>query len=486
MSAARKQECRALLCLAAGFAVLYGYFYQGGGWNQNSHFDVVRAIVERRSVEITAFATNTGDIGRSHGRVYSNKGPGLALLATPAYLALVALERALGLRVDSNQAANLNAHVLGFVTSGLPGIALVLLLFQHFRRASATLAESLFLATSFGAGTLVLPYAGLMMSHVFTACALFGAWHVLSAARGSRRSFACAGLLTGLCVVTDLLAAPIALLFAGYAWRRHGGHVALAYIAGGAVIAALLALYDHAVFGAVFVTNQTLESSEFQTPGLLFGMLGAPQLQRLYWLSVHPFRGIFYGCPVLLLPLLGLPTRMRMRELDATRVLPLLVIASYVAFNLSFNGWTGGWGMGARYLIPMFPFLFSFALAGLRAAPAFGALLSAVSCLFMLAVSAVGVMIPARNGGRASDVDPIAESLGHLMRGQVSISTQGVLDHDPAPDAPHAAWASYNLGELFGLHGVVSLAPALMVLLGLIALWVDAARSEGARAINEQ
>ena len=39
--------------LAAALCFLYAYFFQGGGWNQNSHFDTVRSIVERHAFDIT-------------------------------------------------------------------------------------------------------------------------------------------------------------------------------------------------------------------------------------------------------------------------------------------------------------------------------------------------------------------------------------------------------------------------------------------------
>ena len=35
--------------------VAYGYFHQGGGWNQNSRFDQVRAIVENHQLEINEY-----------------------------------------------------------------------------------------------------------------------------------------------------------------------------------------------------------------------------------------------------------------------------------------------------------------------------------------------------------------------------------------------------------------------------------------------
>ena len=41
--------------------VAYAYFYPGGGWNQNTRFDLIRAIVERRTLSIDAYQLNTGD-----------------------------------------------------------------------------------------------------------------------------------------------------------------------------------------------------------------------------------------------------------------------------------------------------------------------------------------------------------------------------------------------------------------------------------------
>ena len=90
--------------------VPYAFFYQGGGWNQNSRFDLVRAIVEQRTFEIDSFTCanphaadvpghlNTGDVscrgpnGRCQAatepgeRTYCDKAPGVSFLAVPAYV----------------------------------------------------------------------------------------------------------------------------------------------------------------------------------------------------------------------------------------------------------------------------------------------------------------------------------------------------------------------------------------------------------------
>src|SRR5713226_5786063 len=68
--------------------VAYGYFFAGGGWNQNATFDLTRAIVERHTFAIDAYARNTGDVSFGHGHTYANKAPALAWLAAIPYAPL--------------------------------------------------------------------------------------------------------------------------------------------------------------------------------------------------------------------------------------------------------------------------------------------------------------------------------------------------------------------------------------------------------------
>src|SRR5919202_2159871 len=74
----------------------YAYFYQGGGWNQNSRFDLTRALVERGTVQIDAYADNTGDKAIFDGHTYSDKAPGQALTAVPPLAIGRSAVRALG------------------------------------------------------------------------------------------------------------------------------------------------------------------------------------------------------------------------------------------------------------------------------------------------------------------------------------------------------------------------------------------------------
>ena len=76
---------RAALPLFALVFGTYAYFYQAGGWNQNSRFDLTRAIVEQGTLSIDAFQENTGDKAQREGHWFTDKAPGLSVLAVPAY-----------------------------------------------------------------------------------------------------------------------------------------------------------------------------------------------------------------------------------------------------------------------------------------------------------------------------------------------------------------------------------------------------------------
>jgi hypothetical protein len=193
-------------------------------------------------------------------------------------------------------------------------------------------------------------------------------------------------------------------------------------------------------------------------------MLGTPDPLRLLLLTFHPFRGLFDCSPVLLAPLLGWPRPLQLRALRAEQVVPLAIIAFFVLFNLSFNGWHGGWNVGPRYLILMLPFLFSVALAGLRREARLSAGLALLSTFEMFSVAAVQLMVPDVSQEANRPIDPIAYRVRRLFRGELSASSQSVLDLLPTTES-RGEWASYNLGEQFGLRGVYSLVPAAALVL---------------------
>src|SRR5437868_2084697 len=99
--------------------VSYAYFYQAGGWNQNSRFALVRAITEHHTLKIDAYYQQTGDRALFNGHYYSDKAPGASLLAViPAELAR-GLSAFAGGDPDSNTGIAWRSYIATVFTSGL-------------------------------------------------------------------------------------------------------------------------------------------------------------------------------------------------------------------------------------------------------------------------------------------------------------------------------------------------------------------------------
>jgi hypothetical protein len=457
---------RVLLFLAVVFSVLYGYFYQGGGWNQNCVFDTTRALVEGGTLEITDYADNTGDVSTHEGRIYANKPPGLAFTAVPVYFVLVQLERRLDLDIDAPHVASANAHVLSFWSSGLPAMVLVLGLYWHFRRSGSSRREAFVLAFGFGLGTLGFPYSGALVRHNLVAACLFMAWILIR----DREAFLGAGALLGLAALTEYLTIPLVGLTVVYGFWRSRARAP--WLLAGPLVAGLVILACNAwAFGGPFQTAYT-HMQDFKNEGLLLGMLHWPDLRRLYWLSIHPFRGLLYCCPVFLLAALAAAKPFQTRTVCLDSVFAVAVFGYFLLFNLCFNGWTGGWGVGPRLLIPGLPFLYIFVRPGWARFPAFSGLVASLSSTIMLATATAILILPGPNFGPPPDDDPVRVVIGEVMHGRVSQSRQSILEFSPTRrPTEDDFWDSYNLGEVAGLRGLASLVPLLAVL-GLVAIAV--------------
>ena len=92
------------MILGAVLLASFAYFYEGGGWNQNTRFDLVRAIVERHTLRIDAYHENTGDKAHAGDHYYADKAPGASLTAVPAVAAARVAMRAAGIDVGTDPA----------------------------------------------------------------------------------------------------------------------------------------------------------------------------------------------------------------------------------------------------------------------------------------------------------------------------------------------------------------------------------------------
>src|SRR6516164_3491435 len=110
-----------LACLLGVVSFLsFIYFYEGGGWNQNSRFDLLRAIVERHTLQIDAYQENTGDKAHFQGHYYSDKAPGQTFLAVPFAIVARPAMRAIGVAPESPCGVFLLSYIVTAMTAALP------------------------------------------------------------------------------------------------------------------------------------------------------------------------------------------------------------------------------------------------------------------------------------------------------------------------------------------------------------------------------
>src|ERR1051326_9021728 len=137
--------------LVAGLFVGYAYFYQGGGWNQNTRFALVRAMLEEHTLRIDRTGVwdgqiITGDFARHDGHIYSDKAPGLALAAVP----VVALTAPFVEAPASCRRITILSYVATLVTAGLPTALAALGLYWIATVLGATSGGAAFAAVTFG------------------------------------------------------------------------------------------------------------------------------------------------------------------------------------------------------------------------------------------------------------------------------------------------------------------------------------------------
>jgi len=218
---------------------------------------------------------------------------------------------------------------------------------------------------------------------------------------------------------------------------------------------ACMAIYNLLIFGTLLpvgYAHSALWQNEHQTG---FFSLSYPTLGAFWGITFGTYRGLFFMSPVLLLGLAGLVLLARRREYRAEALLCAWCVLSFVVFNSSSLMWSGGFGVGPRYLVPMLPFLavgVAVAVERWRGSPAFRVLFGLLLAWSFAATWALTI------GGQAfptDDPSPLGNlALPALGRGDIA----------------------RNLGTLAGLHGWWSLLPLAILVVMLAPRPVCAAR----------
>ena len=480
------KQRRALL-----FALLFtsfAYFYQAGGWNQNSRFDLVRAITNEHTLNIDPFKFSTGDKAFFEGHYYSDKAPGLALTAVPLVAAVRPVLRAFGGDPEGYGGLALLSYLSTVFTAGLFGALAGVCLFMLCVELGASPTGGLFAALTFGLATPIWPLATIFVGHAFSAACLVFALRAatrigVEAASRDRWHGAIVGLGAGWATVSEFPAAVPAVLLAGLAAAQAWplGRARAARILGALALAALacaavLMAYQYACFGSPF---HLAYSSEQGYEGMQQGVFGIslPRVVRLRELLFGAYRGLLPLAPSLVVAPFGLAALI-FKGAQARRVaiVASIIALYYILLNAGYEYWEGGWSYGPRHLSPAIPFLciglaplWTMASRVFRSALAAGSAYGALVTL--IAVSTMP--LPPANIQR-----PMTEFLLPAFRdGDLSLNTQTVAAGSVDTDfrAHREPKAAFNLGMKLGLTGHASLVPLAIVWLGCALMAVRCA-----------
>src|SRR5262245_31603077 len=211
------------LLFAASF-IAFAYFHQGGGWNQNGRFAMVRSLVESGRPWIdshlvytpgkglpgpsivripvldgrytidgqektlswnnVADVACTGDLAIGRGHFHPNKAPGTSIAGVPGYFVVHGIERLFGARPDDWWTFTLNAWLTSVLSVGLvSALGCVVLFDLALRFTEGRARPSLLAAGAFGFGTMYWSYGTMLYEHNLIAVSLLGSFAVLYALR---------------------------------------------------------------------------------------------------------------------------------------------------------------------------------------------------------------------------------------------------------------------------------------------------------------
>jgi hypothetical protein len=475
--------------------VTYAYFGGPPSWNENSRLDLTRSIVERGRLDIDPYHENTGDKARYEGRYYSDKAPGASVLAVPIYAGYVSRLRQTGRDLPATMvvpAAEAGAqaedgdvlvnpsfrralYLCNLSTNVIAGAALgaVYLLFLLQLGIGPRLAAGS--AAALSLGTLVFPYSTMFYGHVLAAAGTFGAfallWRAARAPASVRLSLLGAGALLGGATACELTAALAAGAVGVYGLVRVRSRTAILWLALGAAVplVALLA-YHAAAFGHPLRTGYAFVSRPEFAEGMSRGLMGIgwPRPGVLAAVLFGRSRGLLYVSPILLLAFVGLARGWLSRRHRPELLLASAVTSAYLLVSAGYYLWWGGAALGPRHFIVAIPFL----ALGLPFAVTEARRPFAVGVVFV-----VSLVVSIVNQTAATATAPAAPLVPDVLRDHV----YRLLLVGAVPGASGAM----NLGRLFGLRGLGSLVPLLVLwVLGAVALRSALPRTDG-RAPSE-
>jgi hypothetical protein len=439
----------------------YAYFYQASDQSTAARFDLIRSVLERRTLWIDGFCGyNTADIISIGGHYYSVKAPGTSLTGLlPWSVVSWFLSVPLAARNESLMWV-LATYLTILISISLPVAILTVLMYRFGKALGATPARSTAIALIMAFATILFPYATEMTGEPVAAVCLMTSFYLIFTATNETDTFRAlfAGVLAGWAVLGDFPSLLVAAAIGLYALRKlRKWDQIFNFALGAAIVAGILMLYNWGAFGGPFFMSyqgyKLPENQQFPEQAVGFVGLTYPRLKILWFVLVDPQRGLFFCNPVLLLVIPGLYYFWRSGK-HAEFFVVLEAILAFVLFNASFGesivSWGGGTATGPRQVTPAMPF-FALALIFLPATYDYVmAALAGLSTLYMLAAVSTNPHFPYEYD------NPVWQfALPHYFRGDFTFNRDTYFGGGNV----FGDSVAFNLGKLMGLPTWLQMVP---------------------------
>lgn len=399
-----------------------------------SRLALLRAVTARRTFTIDVYQRWTPDKALHDGHFYSDKAPGAAALALPAFAAAAGVARAAGVDLDSKTGWLVTSWAACAFSQALPvalGAAAMFAWLRRFVRGRAALVTVLALTL----GSLPLPYSTLLFSHA-QVIGLIGiavwAMGMLQEVRSEKvevRSqesevrigtgrMALAGLCLGLALASEYTAGIVVVALVAYVvvreWRENRGEKSevrsqksegmqgsagatpyrkrsrlsplvprplLWFLLAAIPPLLLIPAYSWATIGNPFQLPYSYQASFPQMSEGLYAIKW-PDLENLGRLLIGPTRGLVFWTPFLVMAGFGWwwLAEERPRWLWLTYAVPL--VHALVISGRTWD-WQAGYTLSARYMAPILPLLALPCAIGTQRWPKLGGALAIISIAMM-------------------------------------------------------------------------------------------------------
>ena len=449
--------------------VTYAYFFtQAPGWNVNSRINLTYSIVDEFSFAIDSYHNQPGfDTGDKayvpqKGHYYSDKIPGLSFLGAVPYGVLKLFTDPFEIETKPNFSRYFTTLVSVSLLSAYLFVIFrrMLLLFGADEKSSYLLTFILAFGTScFAYSTVFFPYQPSML---FFVSAYYIVWKSKFEKKLDDVNIFLPGLLCGFAMLFEYTSAVIAGVLWWYILILIKNKWKIVSFSVGCVLPLLsFFIYNYICFENPFTIPYEYLEWDFFRESMQKGFMGISRLNpvALYYITVHPYKGIFIATPVLLLIFVSAPMFLKRKEFRPEISICIGLVIFYFVFNASYYMWWGGWAAGARHLIPMLPFAFILLI------PVVKKIRFVVIVLGILSI-ALGFMV--------ASVDPQPRQLyetKYLLNPKMEYNFKSPLFREGVRPFIKGE-LGYNIGQSVGLKGHLSLLPLLIVDAGLLfGLW---------------